>query len=264
MNRVQPDAAAFAVSLVEGRRIDVRRLIFACDDAGLLRDTLDLLEDQDGDEMLRSWLTLRLRVVEMIRHTDQVAVGAAMPMERHRGRLRPRRVPAVQTTLALAAVPPAPDPVDPLDVTGTPDAGALVLVDIAPDVDLGTLDHAEPVQVEAPPVLVDPRPAVWVPVPARRDPPPFVTACLDLLPVLFWMLRRWDAAAAGVRLHRRDLARLAQQPEHQTAARWALAHWHRTAWAEGSPFETMAAALGLDVRFEGRTLTLSDARPPTS
>jgi hypothetical protein len=63
------------------------------------------------------------------------------------------------TTTPDDATPPELDPLVP-DAVLVADAGALVLVDIAPDVDLGTLDHAEPVQVEAPPVLVDPRPAV--------------------------------------------------------------------------------------------------------
>lgn len=256
------DPTDFAVALVEGKRIDVRRMIFAMEDAQLLRDTLDLIEEQDGDEMLRSWLGLRLRVVELMTHAERVQAGAAAPMERRQGRFQPRRPPpAVQTTFLAPPAAPAPEPVDLLDVTGTPDHGALVFLS-ATDLDDGTLPEPEPVVLVEPAPLVDPRPAIPLRVPVRREPPPFIAACLDTLPGVLWLLRQ-GRTDGGARVHRRDLAALARDQAHATPARWALARWHRTAWADGSACETMAAALGLRVTWEHGLLTLSDADAAT-
>ena len=220
----------------------VRRMVFQIEDLELLRAVSTLVDDADGDERLRGWLFMRTKVLEILQYADAVSAGASERIDRRTGRPRQRRPEGVQGVL----LPPRPAPVV------APEPVAEVRPE--PVVEPAPVEPVRPVIPIVPwTPLVDPRPALVVPLP-RRDPPPFVYACLDLLPDVMWLLRTfWRAGESSVTIHQRAL-RASPDPE---ARRWARA-WHATAWSPFAPPATALALLGVEARFSGRTLTLTD------
>ena len=79
----------FAVFCVDGKAFDVRRRISSGGGFVLLRDVLDLIERQDGDERLLDWLRLRLRVLDVLDRAAKVEAGEAEPVVRKGSKKRP-------------------------------------------------------------------------------------------------------------------------------------------------------------------------------
>lgn len=249
------EASDFALRLVEGAPMDTRRLVFACDDLALLRAAASVIEPHEGPEMLQAWLTLRLTVLEKLHVVEQIRAGALPGPKR---RTRTRAQPAQVSLLAAPPTPPAPPapPVD-LDVDGEADPGALVF---SPAVDVDEGEVGPP--AAPPPVRVverpDPRPTLFLPVPAARQPPPFVALCLqEVLPIVLALLKScWSDTTQRATLSRRAVFR-----DSSAQGRALQARWHRRAWAEGSPLETAVALLGLRVTWTPGEVCLSDAAP---
>lgn len=254
MNMATVDPADFAVFCVDGKPFDVRRSIFEVEDPSLLRDALDLIERQDGDERLLDWLRLRLRVLEMLAHVSRVESGEAEPVVRKGSKKRP---PArVQVSLLAPVAAPVPEPV-PVPVEPDP------VVEIQePEIQAPTVEpvqEIQPVQIAplAPFVpLVDPRPAVLLPIRPRSLSAFEREAPLGLAWVLWFVQRFWNREQGQARLHRRDLSALARGTRPESFERWGLDRWHARAWEHGGALETMAAACGLVATYDRHVLTL--------
>lgn len=259
------DPADFALACIEGKPLDVRRIIFDQQDAGLLAGALHLIEEQDGDERLRSWITLRLGVLRAMAHTEQVLAGAATPMQRRKPRVRPVREQAQQVSFLAPVAPPVPEvkppavqEADPLDCEGVEETGPLVTVAAEdPDV-VQPVAQRDPVPAQPRPVLIDPRPSIFLGIPDHsRKPLPFLDRCAEVTPGLLWLLRVGRKEDGRVRVRRADLQRMARSPDTRAGARWALGNLHRLAWAEESPLETIAALYGLTAGWDRGDLILS-------
>lgn len=265
MNPYPSDPTDFAVACVEGKPFDVRRMIFAVQQPDVLRGALDVLEAQDGDERLRGWISLRLSVLDVMAFTDRVEAGEVEPANRRK--VRPKST-AVQTTLLPMARTQPPVVEIPLidegqigptgDVSGVVDGSVLGVVPLdASDPDVVVLPGARPV---LPPVVQDPRPALFVPVPKARKPSPLERLYAAEFQWVLWYVRTfWDKDRGEARVHRRDMSALASASPSNVLARWGLDHWHRRAWAWDSPLETIAASLELEATFVDRVLVIRDA-----
>ncbi len=263
MNMATVDPADFAVFCVDGKPFDVRRRIFEVEDPSLLRDALDMIERQDGDERLLDWLRLRLRVLEMLAHAARVESGEAEPVVRKGSKKRP---PArVQVSLLAPVAAPVPEPV-PVPVEPDP------VVEIQePEIQAPAVEPVEeasepaqeirPIHAPLPPrapfvPLVDPRPAVLLPIRPRRLSTFEREAPLGLAWVLWFVQRFWNREQGQARLHRRDLSALARGTRPESFERWGLERWHARAWEHGGALETMAAACGLVATYDRHVLTL--------
>lgn len=252
MNMATVDPADFAVFCVDGKAFDVRRRIFEVEDSSLLRDVLDLIERQDGDERLLDWLRLRLRVLDVLDRAAKVEAGEAEPVVRKGSKKRP---PArVQVSLLAPVAAPA---LTPVTVEAEP------VAEIQASVVEAMGEVHEPVQEIAPPPspapyvpLVDPRPAVLLPIrPIRMTA--FERETPLGLPWVLWFVRRfWDQDRGQAQLHRRDLSALARGTRPESFERWGLERWCARAWERGSALETMAAACGLVATYDRHVLTL--------
>lgn len=241
---ITADPAEFAVFCVTAHHVDVRRAIFDCHDLDLLRSASSLIEEQDGDERLVSWLRLRRDVLQMTQKADRVAAGLEAPHSR-------RKVPKATQPRLFATPSPATPTAE--EYEGQTEGCPLELVDPT-DPDLGTCG----MPTSAPPApdrpqLVDPRPPVLLPMRQPTRLPALYQEAAAALPWVLWFLRAaWSEAAGCATMDRRTLQRV----QDRAPRRWGLDRWHQTAWAWGTPAETICAALGLEARFDRQTLTV--------
>lgn len=272
MNMTTVDPADFAVFCVDGKPFDVRRRIFEVEDPALLRDALDLIERQDGDERLLDWLRLRLRVLEMLAYAARVEAGQAEPVTRKGSKKRPP--PPVQVSLLAPVAAPVPPPVEPKPVLEP--APVVEFQEQPVEILAPTVEPVQDVRPVSDPVvqaplatpapfmpLVDPRPAVLLPIRPRRLSTFEREAPLGLAWVLWFTQRFWDRERGEARLHRRDLSALARGTRSESFERWGLDRWCARAWERGGAMETMAAACGLVATYDRHVLTLKLAGPST-
>lgn len=284
MNMVA-DSATFAVACVQGEAREVRSLIFGCTDRQMIQDTLDLVDENDGAEWLRSVLMLRLKVLDMLLTTDRVAAGEQAPVVRRPARKvttaktakttrtakAPRstqppailsdRSPVTGSQLSFAGlVAPVRDGVapDPLDSESARTGGEVSLV-VATDADEGIAGEPSR-RIEPPPAHPDPRPALVLPMPApARTVPPFYSACAEALPWLLWAISEfWEGESAVVPY------RALRGRRDSPVGRWALSRWYARAWEDGSAPETAGAAIGLRVDWTRRAVIITAEKQPSA
>lgn len=254
------DVVEFATTCVDSKPFDVRRLIFAVQRPDVLRGALELLEDWDGDERLRDWVNLRLKVLEVMNFTDRVSSGETEAISKRKKR---RATTSEQLRLLPDLEPEAAEP-EPLLLPEPVEQ-----VKQAEETPAPANPTAQPAPQEIPQraPLTDPRPVLVFRPPRKLTPRPmstFMAACSIALTWTLWLLsKHWNAATSEVRITRSQMRTLAAGPPLNVAAKWGLDHFHASAWSLGSPLETVMAVLELEGRIENRTLTIRERGSPS-